>query len=90
MQCLIEKIWYVYYPVAVLTIVHVFSHRATAKLCDICSLATRASHRPVFDHLQYAKTGRPAPFHHLNDISVYPGRQRGGGVPNEKNAKERT
>ena len=25
--------------------------------------------------------GRPGPFYHVNDISVYLGRQRGGGVP---------
>ena len=27
--------------------------------------------------------GRPGTFYHMNDVSVYLGRQRGGGVPNE-------
>ena len=47
------------------------------------SLVPRPSHRPVFDHLQYAKTevGRPGPFYHVNDVSVYLGRQRGGRGP---------
>ena len=45
---------------------------------------TRPSHHPVFDCLQYAKTGeRPGPFYHVNDISVYLGRQRGEGSPIE-------
>ena len=45
-----------------------------------------------FDRLQYANGGgRLDPFYHVNDVTVYLGRQRGGagGVPNCKNAKER-
>ena len=34
--------------------------------------------------LAVCKNG-PGPFYHVNDISVYLGRQRGGGVPNQKN-----
>ena len=30
--------------------------------------------------------GRPGPFYHVNDVSVYLARQRGEGVPNRKNA----
>ena len=38
-----------------------------------------------FDHLQYANGGgRPGPFYHVNDISVYLGRQRGGGALKQK------
>ena len=34
--------------------------------------------------------GRPGPFYHVNDVSVYLGRQRGGreGVPDRKNNLE--
>ena len=32
------------------------------------------------------KGGRPDPFYHVNDVSVYLGRQRGGVVPDWKNA----
>ena len=37
--------------------------------------------------LQYAKIGggRPSPFYHVNDVSVYLGRQRGGRGPRQKN-----
>ena len=40
-----------------------------------------------FDRLQYAKTGggRPGPFYYVNNVSVYLGRQRGGGVPRRNN-----
>ena len=64
-------------------------------LCPVCrsplaevrgiSLVPGPSHHPVFDRLQYAKTegGRPGLFCHVNDISVYLGRQRGEGSPIE-------
>ena len=45
------------------------------------SLIPRPSHRPVFYRLQYKKKnggGRPGIFYHVNDISVYLDRQRGG------------
>ena len=29
--------------------------------------------------------GGPGPFNHINDVSVYLGRQRAGGVPDQKN-----
>ena len=47
----------------------------------MCRLVPRPSHHPEFDHLQYAKNGggRPGPFYHVNDVSVYLGRQRGQG-----------
>ena len=32
--------------------------------------------------------GRPGPFYHVDDVSVYLGRQRGGGVPHRKNELE--
>ena len=32
--------------------------------------------------------GRPDPFYHLNLVSVYLGRQRGGGVPHQRNKLE--
>ena len=50
------------------------------------SLVPRPSHRPVFDRLQFAKNGggRPVIFYHVNDISVYLGRQRGGRGPPSK------
>ena len=55
-------------------------------------LVPRPSHRPVFDRLQYAKTeGEAWYIYHVNDISVYLGygnRQRGGGVPHQKNELE--
>ena len=46
------------------------------------SLIPVPSHCPVFNHSQYAKTrGKLGPFYHMNDVSVYSGRQRGrGGV----------
>ena len=48
------------------------------------SLVLRPSHRPGFDRLQYAETERrPGPFYCMNDVSVYLGRQMGGGVPNQ-------
>ena len=52
------------------------------------SLVPRPSHRPVFDRLQCAKTegeGLGA-FYHVNDVSVYLGRQRRGGVIDRKDA----
>ena len=51
------------------------------------TLVPRSSHRPVFDSLQYAKNGggRPGIFYHVNDVSVYLGRQRG-----EESSIERT
>ena len=46
----------------------------------------RPSHRSVFDRSTQNGGGRPDPFYHMNDISVYLGRQRGGVVPDWKNA----
>ena len=44
--------------------------------------------RSTFRSLTVCKNGggRPGPFYHVNDVSVYLGRQRGGGVPDRKNA----
>ena len=52
----------------------------------IPNLVPRPSHRPAFDCLQYAKTegGRPGIIYHVNDVSVYLGRQRGEGSPVER------
>ena len=49
---------------------------------ELYSLVPRPSHHPVFDRLQYAKTEGEGlvSFYHVNDVSVYLGRQRGGGV----------
>ena len=44
---------------------------------NISSFVPRSSHYPVFDHLQKWRR-RPGPFYHMNDISVYLGRQREG------------
>ena len=56
------------------------------------SLIPRPSHHPVFDRLQYAQNrgGRTGIFYHMNDVSVYLGRQSGGGggVPHRKNELE--
>ena len=54
------------------------------------SLVPRPSHHPGFDCLQHAKKagGRPGIFYHVNDVSVYLGRQRGRGVPHRKNELE--
>ena len=51
------------------------------------SFIPRPSHRPNFDHLQYAKTEaeRPGPFYYVNDISVH---QVDRGVPYQKNRLE--
>ena len=61
------------------------SENAVLSKCYLHSLVP--SHRPVFDVLQYAKNrgGEPGPFYHINDVSVYQGRQRGGGVPRSRN-----
>ena len=57
-----------------------------------CGLTSppRPSHHTAFDCLQYAKTGEggPSPFYHVNEVSVYLGRQRRGGVPDQKNDLE--
>ena len=62
------------------------SENVVLSKCYLYSLVPRPSHRPVFDLLQYAKNrgGRPGPFYHINDVSVYLGRQRGGGVPDQE------
>ena len=41
------------------------------------NLVARPSHRLVLDHSQYAKMegGRPGLFYHVNDVSVYRGRE---------------
>ena len=54
------------------------------------SLVPRPSHHPVFWSLAVCKNGggRPGPFYHMNDISVYLSRQRGEGVPHLKNELE--
>ena len=45
------------------------------------SLIPKPPYRQVFDHSQYAKSegGGPGPLYHVNDVSVYLGRQRGEG-----------
>ena len=48
------------------------------------SLVPRPSHHPVFVH----RGGRPGIFYHVNDVSVYLGRQKGGRVPHQKNKLE--
>ena len=47
------------------------------------SLVPRPFHHPVFDHLQYVKKGggRPGPFCHVNDVSVYLDRRGGNSAP---------
>ena len=54
------------------------------------SLVPRPSHHPVFWSFAVCKNGggRPGPFYHMNDISVYLSRQRGEGVPHRKNELE--
>ena len=55
------------------------------------SLIPRLSHDLVSYCLQYAKTdggGRPGPFYHVNDDSVYIGRQWGRRSPAKKNELE--
>ena len=49
----------------------------------IVSFIPRPSYRPVFDPPTVCKNGggRPGPFYHMNDVSVYQGRQREGRVP---------
>ena len=55
----------------------------TCKCLELCplSLVPRPSHCPVFDRYAVCKSGgrRPGIFHHVNDVSVYLGRQRRGG-----------
>ena len=50
---------------------------------NISSFVPRSSHHPVFDHLQKWRR-RPGPFYHMNDVSVYLGRQGGPGPPLEE------
>ena len=53
---------------------------------DKGSLIPRLSHRPVMITCSMQnRGGRPGPFYHVNNISFYLGRQRGGGVPHRKN-----
>ena len=61
------------------------------ELVHFSSLVPRPSHHPVFDRLQYAKMegeGRLGIIYHVNDVSVYLGRQRvdrgGEGSPIKK------
>ena len=55
------------------------------QICKGCSLVTRPSHHPAFDHLQYAKMEGEGGILSRNDISVYLGRQRReGGSPIER------
>ena len=58
---------------------------STTLLCPVNmhSPVPRPSYQPVFDILQYAKD---CPFYHVNNISVYLGRQRWEGVPDRKDA----
>ena len=58
------------------------SGSATPPDIKYISLISRPSHRPVFDRLQYVKWRGKV--WSVNDISVYLGRQRGGGVPHRK------
>ena len=55
-------------------------NRTHAYSDSLPSLVPRPSHHPVYDRWQYAKTeeGRPGVIYHVNDVSVYLGRQRGG------------
>ena len=49
------------------------------------SLVPRPSHRPVLITWSMQKQGgRPGIFYHVNDVSVYLGRQRGEGSPIER------
>ena len=52
----------------------------------VYSLVPRPSHRPVFVYLHYGKSGegRPGPFYHVSDVSVYLSRQRRGEIPIER------
>ena len=45
------------------------------------SLVPRHFHRPVFDCFTVCENGgrRPGPFYHMNDVTVYLGKQKGGG-----------
>ena len=44
---------------------------------------------PTFQFLSMPNwRGRPGPLHHVNDVSVYLGRQRGGEVPHQMNELE--
>ena len=44
----------------------------------------------AFDGLKYSKNRgeRPGPFYHVNNVSIYLGRQRGGRDPHQKNELE--
>ena len=44
------------------------------------SVIPRSPHCPVF-FIAFSGGERPGPFYHMNDVSVYQGRQRGGVVP---------
>ena len=54
-----------------------------AEVGSFPSLIPRSSHRPVLIACSMHKNGgeRPGPFYHVNDVSVYLGRQTGGGSP---------
>ena len=56
-----------------------------------CSFISRPSHRPVFDHLQYAKTEGKGLVYFITwmmSVSTYLGRQREGGIAHHKNEFE--
>ena len=50
---------------------------------DSFSGLPRPSHYPVFAAFKN-REGRPGPFYHVNDVSVYLGRQRGGDPPSKE------
>ena len=54
-----------------------------ADVCSFTSLVPRPFHRPVLIACSMHKNGgeRPGPFYHVNDVSVYLGRETGGGSP---------
>ena len=52
------------------------------KLVVYC-LVPRPSHHPFFDRSTQNRGGRPGPFYHVNDVSVYLGRQGGEWSPIE-------
>jgi len=65
--------------------------RRRARVVAIRSPVPRPSHVPSsFWSLAVCKNGggRPGTIYHVNDVSVYLGRQRGGGVPRRKNKLE--
>ena len=64
-------------------------HSTTSNQVGGSSLVLRPSHCPVFDCLQYAKTGRrPGSIYHVSDVNIYSGRQSGRGALKWKSTLE--